>query len=158
MLTLDIQYRSRKMAYKKIEINPAQNSLQQTTKQSQFYVGYSSVNADAMDTTKLYDFDIIKQDIINQFNTRKGERVMNPNFGTIVWDLIFDPFTADIKQAIAADVSRICNADPRVVPIRINVDEQQYGMLLEVTLQYVGTDQTSNMQLAFDKASGLVAQ
>ena len=48
------------MAYKKIEINPAQNSLQQTTKQSQFYVGYSSVNADAMGTTKLYDFDIIK--------------------------------------------------------------------------------------------------
>ena len=146
------------MAYKNIEINPAQNSLQQTTKQSQFYVGYSSVNADATGITKLYDFDIIKQDIINQFNTRKGERVMNPNFGTIVWDLIFDPFTADIKQAIAADVSRICNADPRVVPIRINVDEQQYGMLLEVTLQYVGTDQTSNMQLAFDKASGLVAQ
>lgn len=146
------------MAYKNIEINPAQNSLQHTTKQSQFYVGYSSVNADTLGTTKLYDFDIIKQDIINQFNTRRGERVMNPNFGTIVWDVIFDPFTAEIKQAISTDVSRICRSDPRVVPIQINVNEQEYGMLLEVTLQYVGTDQTSNMQLAFDKASGLVAQ
>ena len=95
------------MAYKNIEINPSQNSLQHQTKQNQFYVGYSSVNADALGTTKLYDFDIIKQDIINQFNTRKGERVMNPTFGTIIWDVIFDPFTQDVKQAISDDISSL---------------------------------------------------
>jgi len=146
------------MAYKNIELNPSQNSLQQTTKQSQFYVGYSSINADTLGTTKLYDFDLIKQDIVNQFNTRRGERVMNPTFGTIVWDTLFDPFTQSTKQAISDDVSRICNSDPRVVPIQININEQEYGMLLEVTLLYVGTDQTSNMQLAFDKELGLIAQ
>jgi phage baseplate assembly protein W len=146
------------MAYKNLELNPSQNSLQHRTKQSQFYVGYSSVNADVEGTTKLYDFDIIKQDIINQFNTRKGERVMNPTFGTIVWDMIFDPFTQDVKQAIADDVSRICNSDPRAVAIQLNIDEQEFGMLLEATLQYVGTDQTSNMRLAFDKKLGLIPQ
>ena len=146
------------MAYKNIEINPSQNSLQHQTKQNQFYVGYSSVNADALGTTKLYDFDIIKQDIINQFNTRKGERVMNPTFGTIIWDVIFDPFTQDVKQAISDDISRVCKSDPRAVPIQININEQEYGMLLEVTLLYVGTDQTSNMSLAFDKQLGLIPQ
>lgn len=146
------------MAYKNIELNPAQNSLQHQTKQSQFYTGYSSVNADALGTTKLYDFDLIKQDIINQFNTRKGERVMNPGFGTIIWDLIFDPFTEDVKRAIASDVSRVANADPRAVATRLFIDEQDYGMLLEITLQYVGTDQTSNMRLSFDKKLGLIPQ
>ena len=144
------------MAYKNIEINPSQYNQQHTVKQSQFYVGYSSVNSDK--GTKLYDFDIIKQDIINQFNTRKGERVMNPNFGTIIWDLIFEPFTDDVKQALSDDISRVCNSDPRAVPIQININEQEYGMLLEITLQYVGTDQTANMRLSFDKKLGLVNQ
>lgn len=145
------------MAYKNIEINPSQNTQQSTAKQSQFYVGYSSVNPDLLGT-KLYDFDIIKQDIINQFNTRKGERVMNPGFGTIIWDLIFEPFTDDVKQALSDDISRVCNSDPRAVPIQININEQEYGMLLEITLQYSGTDQTTNMKLSFDKKLGLVTQ
>lgn len=145
------------MAYKNIEINSTQYSTQHTAKQSQFYVGYSSVNQDSL-VTKLYDFDLIKQDILNQFNTRKGERVMNPTFGTIIWDLIFDPFTEDVKQAISDDVSRVCNFDPRAVPIQIKINEQEYGMLLEITLKYVGTDQTSNMRLSFDKETGLMSQ
>ena len=145
------------MAYKNIEINPSKYSNQHTIKQSQFYVGYSSVNPELSSTT-LYDFDIIRQDIINQFNIRKGERVMNPNFGTIIWDLIFEPFTDDVKQALSDDISRVCNSDPRAVPIQIDINEQEYGMLLEITLKYVGTDQTANMRLSFDKKLGLVTQ
>lgn len=146
------------MAYKNIELNPSQYNLQQTAKQSQFYVGYSSLNESSTGETVLYDFDLIRQDIINHFNTRKGERVMNPSFGTIIWDVIFDPFTEDVKQAISNDVSTICNYDPRVVPIQININEQEYGMLLEVTLKLKGTDQTTQMRLAFDKQIGLIAQ
>jgi phage baseplate assembly protein W len=145
------------MPYKNIEINPTQYSLQQTAKQSQFYTGYSSVNADVLGI-RLYDFDLIKQDIINQFNTRKGERVMNPEFGTIIWDVLFDPFTTEVKEAIASDISRICNSDPRAFALQINIDELDYGMLLEITLKYIGTDQTDNMKLAFDKKLGRVVQ
>jgi phage baseplate assembly protein W len=83
---------------------------------------------------------------------------MNPKFGTIIWDLIFEPFTDDVKQALSDDISRVCNSDPRVVPIQININEQEYGMLLEITLQYVGTDQTANMTMSFDKKLGLIAQ
>ena len=85
------------MPYKNLELNPSQYSQQHKIKQNQFYVGYSSVNNDS-GITKLYDFDLIKQDIINHFHTRKGERVMNPTFGTIIWDVIFDPFTDDRSE------------------------------------------------------------
>lgn len=145
------------MSYKNIEITQAQYSKQHTNKQSQFYVGYSTVDPSAT-STKLYDFDLIKQDILNQFNTRKGERVMLPEFGTVIWNVIFEPFTDEIKQVIKDDVTRICNSDPRAIPIQININEQEYGMLLEVTLQYAGTDQTANMRLDFDKNIGLSVQ
>ena len=145
------------MTYKNIEINPTKTNIQSNIKASQFYVGYSTVNL-SITNTRLYDFDLIKQDILNQFNTRKGERVMNPEFGTIIWNVIYEPFTADIKQAISDDVNRICSSDPRVVPLQINLNEQEYGILLEVSLQYAGTDQSSNMSLTFDTELGLSVQ
>lgn len=146
------------MPFKNIELNPAQYTQTHTNKQNQFYKGYSSISATDLGNTTLYDFELIKQDILNHFNTRRGERVMIPEFGTIIWSLIFDPFTNDVKQAIADDINRICNFDPRVIPVQIDVDEQEYGMLLELTLRVVGTDQSINMRLAFDRELGLIPQ
>ena len=34
---------------------------------------------------KLYDFEVAKQDLINRLSVRKGERVENPEFGTIIY-------------------------------------------------------------------------
>ena len=83
---------------------------------------------------------------------------MLPTYGTIIWETIFEPFTDSIKQIIADDISRIVNSDPRVVPIQIDINEQEYGILLELTLQVVGSDQTSNLSIAFDKELGLITQ
>ena len=48
---------------------------------------------------KLYDFEVAKQDLINRLSVRKGERVENPEFGTMIYDAIFEPFTDDLKDA-----------------------------------------------------------
>ena len=34
---------------------------------------------------KLYDFEVAKQGLINRLSVRKGERVENPEFGTIIY-------------------------------------------------------------------------
>ena len=39
---------------------------------------------------KLYDFEVAKQDLINRLSIRKGERVENPEFGTIIYDAILN--------------------------------------------------------------------
>ena len=83
---------------------------------------------------------------------------MNPEFGTIIWSVIFDPLTEQLKEAVVQDVTRILNYDPRVVPVSINLIEQPYGLLLESTLSYVGTDQTQVLTLSFDKELGLIQQ
>ena len=145
------------MPYKSIEISNANAIPQQPTKTNQFYMGFSSV--DPTNTgSRLYDLDLIKQDIINQFNTRKGERVMNPTFGSIIWDVLMEPLTLDIREALNNDILTICNSDPRVTPIAVNLTEKEQGYLLEVTLQLKGTDQSSNLILSFDQKVGLRVQ
>lgn len=142
------------MPYKSIVINPPKYNEFHSEKQSQFYKGFSTVDTTKTDS-RLYDFDLIKQDLLNQFNVRKNERVMNPNFGTIIWDALFEPFTDAIKQEIIDDVTRIVTADPRAQTLEVNVFEQEYGMMLEITMMINNTDQSETLKLNFDKSTGL---
>lgn len=142
------------MAYKNLVITPPNVNNVTTKKTSQFYKGFSTVD-ESTTNVKIYDYELIKQDILNQFNTRKGERVMNPVFGSVIWDLIYEPLTPAVKQQIAADIDRILASDPRVIPTRVNIVEQDYGFLLELTLTYKNTDVSDNMILSFDKRVGL---
>lgn len=119
------------------------------------YTGFSTYNRARK--FKLVDFDLIKQDLFNHFNIRKGEKLMNPNFGTIIWGLLFEPFTADIHDLIIADVKSIIAYDPRVQLNGITIAEFEYGIQLELELAYVLTNQVSTMSVNFDRASGTVS-
>jgi phage baseplate assembly protein W len=142
------------MPYKGLVITPTQYNPGFTVQDSQFYRGFSTVDPTATDV-KLYDYSLIKQDILNQFQVRQGERVMMPNFGTVIWDLLYEPYTDSTKSKIAADVQRICTGDPRAACNEINIVEQEYGMLLEITMTYSGANQTEKLILNFDKEIGL---
>lgn len=144
------------MAYKNTVITPPNLNNVTTNQRSQFYRGFSTVDENSTNI-KLYDFELIKQDILNQFNVRKGERVMNPAFGSIIWDLIYEPLTPNVKQQISSDIDRILNSDPRVIPTLVNIVEQDYGFLIEITLTYQGTDVSDSMVLSFDKRVGLAS-
>lgn len=145
------------MAYKSKIITTARPVYQQAPKRSHFYKGFSTVN-DANIGNRLYDFDLIKQDILNHFNTRKGSRLMMPEFGSIIWDLIMEPLTDEIRDLLTADITTICNFDPRVTPTQIDLTEYPTGYVLELTLLLVGTDVSANMKLAFDQTIGLRSQ
>lgn len=145
------------MPYKSIEITNANVVYQQAPKTSQFYVGFSSVDI-SNTKSKLYDLAIIQQDIINTFKTRKGERVMNPAFGTVIWDLIMEPMTPQVYDLLANDINTICSSDPRVTPVKLNLTEKPGGYIIEITLLLVGTDQSSSMRLTFDQQTGLTVQ
>ena len=70
------------------------------------FKGFSTVNKQHTDW-RLYDIDLAKQDLLNEIYTRKGERLMSPSFGYIVWDLLFDPLTEEVKSALEDDTIRI---------------------------------------------------
>jgi phage baseplate assembly protein W len=145
------------MPFKNLELNPVQYNLVQPSFRTQFYKGFTTVNPNNT-SSKLYDFELIKQNIINHFNTKKGERLMNPTFGTIIWDLIMEPLTDNIRQLLTDDMNKICNFDPRVYPIQVSVNEYETGYVIEITLALKNTDQRSVLKLAFDQKLGLVEQ
>jgi len=145
------------MPYKSIEISNASSLYQQDVRKTHMYRGFSSLDP-ASTGSKLYDLELIQQDIINHFNTKKGSRVMNPAFGSAIWDLIMEPLTEQTRDALQADVTNVCNSDPRVTPTQIDLTEYPNGYVLELTLLLNGTDQTANMKLTFDQSIGLTRQ
>jgi len=145
------------MPYKNIEITVDNYTGQHTSSLSQFYKGFSTVDPTNYGG-KLYDFDLVKQDILNQFNTRKGERLMNPAFGTIIWDLLMEPLTEEVSNLLITDINEIVGSDPRVYPTQIELNEYEQGFIVELTLNLKNTNQSSTLRLAFDQSVGLQVQ
>jgi phage baseplate assembly protein W len=102
---------------------------------------------------KLYDFEVAKQGLINRLSVRKGERVENPEFGTIIYDAIFEPFTEDLKDAIVDDITANLNADPRIATEEIRVTEADKGIAIQATITYVPLNITEKLRFNFDENS-----
>lgn len=118
------------------------------------YRGFSTVS-DTAEGFALYDFELIKQDIINHFHIRQGEKLSDPNFGTIIWDVLFEPFTNAIKEAIIQNVTDIVNYDPRVSVEQILVDTYESGIEVACTLSYLPYNISQQMLFRFDQSVGL---
>ena len=112
------------------------------------YKGFSTLGSSK--NFRLTDFDLIKQDIFNHFNIRKGEKLMRPNFGTIIWNVLHEPFTEDLKSVITQDIRAIAGYDPRVSFDNIIVTEYDQGIQIELQLRYVLTNQTKVMLMSFN--------
>ena len=102
---------------------------------------------------QLYDFEVAKQDLINRLSVRKGERVENPEFGTIIYDAIFEPFTEALKDAIVDDITANLNADPRISTDEILVTEADKGIAIQATITYVPLNITEKLRFNFDENS-----
>lgn len=99
----------------------------------------------------LEDADIVKQDLLNEIFTRKGERVMRPNFGSIIWDLLMDPNTPELREQIDADMRRIVDRDPRVEIIDLDIFVLDHTIRVEMRLSFQELDNEDILYLNFDR-------
>jgi phage baseplate assembly protein W len=102
--------------------------------------------------TRIADYELAKQDLINHFHIRKGEKLHNPNFGSNLWSVVFDPLTATSKQAIIDDVKAVVSYDPRINVTDVTIVEYDQGIQIELDLEYVNSDFTDQIKLRFDQA------
>lgn len=115
---------------------------------------YKGFNSRSLYTKfKLYDIDLIKQDLLNHFNIKRGEKLENPEFGTIIWSMLFEPMTTENIKIISNDVEEIINRDPRTQASNLTVDSTEYGVRIEVDLTYIPLDYTERMAIDFDKSN-----
>ena len=118
------------------------------------YNGFSS--REVKTNYKLYDIDLVKQDIINHFYIRKGEKLMNPDFGTVIWDLLFEPFTEEVKKFITEDVEQIINYDPRIAINSVSIDSTDMGIRIEADITYLPFNINERMTFDFDKENTII--
>jgi phage baseplate assembly protein W len=113
------------------------------------YSGFSTIG----NTKKfrLTDYDLVKQDLLNNLQIRKGEKLGLPNFGTIIWDMLFEPLTAETKKAIMDDINTIISYDPRINTNNVTIAEYEYGIQIQIDLTYIPTNQTETLNLQFDR-------
>ena len=144
------------MAEKKLykDVVVAKGTLRTALPTQRAYRGISTVNND---NTKfgLFDIGLIKQDIINHFHISKGEKLENPNFGTIIWDVIQDPLTSELEEAIEQDVLDIINTDPRVSAKTVQIVPFESGLQIEVELEYLTYNVSEKLRLTFDERIGI---
>jgi phage baseplate assembly protein W len=115
------------------------------------YRGFSTIGQSKK--FRATDAALIKQDLVNHFNIRKGEKLMNPAFGTIIWSMLFEPLTNDTKEAIVTDITQIINYDPRVNVNNVQVNEMEHGLQVIVDLTYINNNQSDALLLNFNNQS-----
>jgi phage baseplate assembly protein W len=120
------------------------------------YKGFSTYNRSKK--FRVTDFELVKQDLINHFNIRKGEKLMNPNFGTIIWNTLFEPLTQETRDIIVDDIKKIASYDPRLSIDDVTITEKDYGIQVELDLSYSATNQSSTLQINFDKTSQTISR
>ena len=129
------------------------NTGKTTVPQSTTYKGFCSRAEE--NNFKLYDFQLVKQNLINRLSVRKGERLENPEFGTIIYDVLFEPLTDALKQAILDDITANVGADPRLSAGNIVVSQSDHGISIQASITYVPYNITEKLTFSFDQDSTL---
>jgi|TARA_Y100000034_G_scaffold8078_1_gene8821 phage baseplate assembly protein W len=111
------------------------------------FKGYSSKTS----VRKLKDMDLAKQDLTNHFNTKKGERLMEPSYGSLVWDLMFEPYDDTVEDAVKEDCIDIVSQDPRWNLREVVTYSNQNAISIQMRLKYTPTDQEDILFINFDR-------
>ena len=115
------------------------------------FKGYSSVDK-KIGSTQLFDLNLAKQDLMNHFYTRRGERLMEPTFGSIIPTLLFNPIGNETEDIIVQDAQEIVDSDPRfkLVTANSSVNADGNAITLNLLLDYVPDNKQVTMELQFD--------
>lgn len=113
-----------------------------------YFVGFNTVNQ-PIPPYSLTNIDIVKRDINNHFATPLGARVMLPNFGTRIYELLFDPFDEYTKNAIIEDAVRVISEEPRVSLVNVDVFQEDQALTVAMTLLFKPESITESMFVTF---------
>jgi phage baseplate assembly protein W len=120
------------------------------------YRGFNTIDRDH-GPYHLTDNSLVVRDFLNSLNIRKGEKLMYPNFGTVIWTSLWEPLTPALRETIRADIQRMIDYEVRIQSVdQIVVEEYENGLKLSLSLTFANGDQSIALQLQFDKRRNTV--
>jgi len=115
------------------------------------YRGFSTIGQ--VKKFKLTDLELVKQNLFNHFNIRKGEKLMQPGFGSVIWSMMFEPLTEETKSLIQEDVKKVVGYDPRTKVTNVIITQFDHGVQLDIEMEYLPGNQSDSLTLTFDNAA-----
>lgn len=100
-----------------------------------------------------HDIGVLESSLKMLLTTAKGERVMEPEYGTLLRQMLFDPITDSLKSAVREEIVRtvalweprvdlsqidivVDAADPRQVTVNLGFVSKINNQSVDVTLQF----------------------
>jgi uncharacterized protein len=80
----------------------------------------------------------IKQSLIILLSTIKGERIMQPDYGANMEDLLFEPLNVSFAKRMSDTIERaILFFEPRIKTEDINFNQDYENGLVEIRIEYL---------------------
>lgn len=112
------------------------------------FIGFNTINQVKKFT--LVDFELIKRDLLNAFNIRQGELPGRPQYGSVIWEFLFENQIEAVRTQIVAEVQRIVAGDPRIAVSQTQVYPQENGILIELQIVVVPSTTAEILSVFFD--------
>lgn len=99
----------------------------------------------------LLDEDLVKRDLLNGLNIRQGQLPGRPQFGTTLWDNLFENQSPELVTAIENEIQRVAGYDPRIQVSDTQVFPQENGILIQVQLAIVPNTTAQQLSIFFNQ-------
>ena len=113
------------------------------------YYGFNTIGQEKK--FRLEDYELVKRDVLNSLLIKQGEKPGRPNYGTNVWNIIFEPMTDDVMREIEREITRTVDQDPRIKIERLSVFPKENGVLIELDVTVLSTTEEQRLTLFFDQ-------
>ena len=113
------------------------------------FVGFNTIKQYKKFT--LTDFALIKRDLLNAFNIRPGQLPGRPEYGSAVWNYVFEPQTQQTQEAVIAEIQKVCGGDPRIYVSDLQCYPQENGLLIELQVQVIPSKNAERLAIFFDQ-------
>ena len=99
----------------------------------------------------LLDEALVKRDLLNGLNIRQGQLPGRPQFGTTLWENLFENQSPALVTAIQNEIQRVAGYDPRIQVFDTQVFPQENGILIQVELAIVPSTTAQQLSIFFNQ-------
>ena len=98
----------------------------------------------------MLDQQLVIQDLVNALNIKRGQKVGQPEYGTSIWDFVFEPNTEDVQFALENEIRRVISLDPRIILNFVKAYPKENGILIETEIAINPFNQATFLNVFFN--------